>query len=71
VPVGGGIGQITKVASQPINLSVQFYGNPVHPAGTSSWSLRMQIAFLFPQLSKEQQKKVLQNKLKELDQKSH
>ncbi len=68
VPYGGGIGRIMKVGAQPINLSLQFYGNPVRPAGTSPWGMRAQIAFLFPKLSKEQQKMMLEKKLKQLEQ---
>jgi hypothetical protein len=47
-PVGGGAGRIMKLGSQPVNINVQFYGNAVHPAGASTWTLRTQIAFLFP-----------------------
>jgi hypothetical protein len=68
VPVGGGIGRIMKIGAQPVNLSATFYGNAVYPAGTSPWSMRLQIAFLFPKLSKQQQKMMLEKKLKELDQ---
>ena len=49
VPLGGGIGRIMKFGSQPVNLGAQFYGNAVYPTGTSPWSMRLQIAFLFPQ----------------------
>jgi hypothetical protein len=68
VPVGGGIGRIMKVGAQPVNLSLQFYGNAVYPAETSPWSMRAQIAFLFPKLTKEQQKMMLEKKLKQLEQ---
>ena len=37
-----------KPARQPVNVGLQFYGNAVHPPGASSWTVRMQIAFLFP-----------------------
>jgi hypothetical protein len=67
VPVGGGIGRVTKLGSQPVNLLAQFYGNAVHPAGASSWNMRLQIVFLFPKLSKEQQKAKLQMQLKQLE----
>ena len=68
VPFGGGIGRIMKVGAQPISLALQFYGNAVHPAGTSPWSMRTQISFLFPKLSKEQEKMMLEKKLKQLEQ---
>ncbi len=71
VPVGGGIGRIMKFGPQPVSLSAQFYGNATHPAGTSPWSMRMQLAFLFPKLSKEQEKKMLEQKLKQLEQQPH
>lgn len=47
-PVGGGVGRICRLGYLPVNITVQVYGNPVRPAGTSPWSLRMQIALLFP-----------------------
>jgi hypothetical protein len=52
VPFGGGVGRIMKLGMQPVNLTAQLYGNAVYPAGSSSWGLRMQIAFLFPQIPK-------------------
>jgi hypothetical protein len=48
VPVGGGIGRIMRLGSQPVNVGFQFYGNAIHPPGASSWAMRLQIAFLFP-----------------------
>jgi hypothetical protein len=48
VPFGGGIGRIMRLGFQPVNLALQFYANPIRPPGSSSWSMRMQIAFLFP-----------------------
>jgi hypothetical protein len=68
VPFGGGIGRIMKIGTQPMNLSLQFYGNTAYPTSTSPWGMRAQIAFLFPKLSKEQEKMMLEKKLKELEQ---
>jgi hypothetical protein len=48
VPVGGGIGRIMRLGAQPVNIGFQFYGNVVHPSGASPWTMRLQIAFLFP-----------------------
>jgi hypothetical protein len=48
MPLGGGIGRIMRLAAQPVNVGVQFYGNAIHPPGGSSWTMRLQIAFLFP-----------------------
>lgn len=31
VPVGGGLGRITRMGSQPINVTAQFYGNVLYP----------------------------------------
>jgi hypothetical protein len=68
VPVGGGVGRIMKLGFQPVNLTVQFYGNAVHPPGASPWGMRLQIAFLFPKLTKQQQKMMMEQKLKQLEQ---
>lgn len=68
VPFGGGVGRIMKLGFQPVNLSAQFYGNAVTPAGGSPWSMRLQIAFLFPKFSKEQEKMMLEMKLKQMEQ---
>jgi hypothetical protein len=67
VPVGGGIGRIMKLGFQPVNISAQFYGNAVHPVSGSPWSMRLQMAFLFPKLSKAEEKIILEKKLKQLE----
>jgi hypothetical protein len=67
-PFGGGVGRIMKLGFQPVNLSVEFYGNAVHPMGTSPWTLRCSFTLLFPKLSKEQEKMLLEQKLKQMDQ---
>jgi hypothetical protein len=68
VPFGGGVGRIMRLGFQPVNLSLQFYANPVRPSGSAPWGMRMQIAFLFPKLSKEQQKMMMEQRLKQLEQ---
>jgi hypothetical protein len=68
VPFGGGVGRIMKLGFQPVNISASFYGNAVHPAGTSPWGMKVQFVLLFPRLSKEQEKMLLEQKLKQLDQ---
>ncbi len=71
VPFGGGVGRIMKLGFQPVNLSVRFFGNAVHPAtgfASSPWSMQLQIAFLFPKLTKAEQKAVMEQKLKQLEQ---
>ena len=52
IPYGGGVGRVTRMGLQPINFSVNFYGNAVHPPGASPWGMRLQIALLFPQKPK-------------------
>jgi hypothetical protein len=68
VPFGGGVGRIMKLGFQPVNISATFYGNAAYPVGTSSWSMRLQIAFLFPKFTKEQAKMMMEMKLKQLEQ---
>jgi hypothetical protein len=57
-----------KLGFQPVNLTLQFYANPTRPPGTSPWGMGMQIAFLFPKLTKEQQKILIEQKLKQMEQ---
>jgi hypothetical protein len=50
VPVGGGIGRIMRLGFQPVNVTVQAYGNAKRPDNLPSptWQLKFQIAFLYP-----------------------
>jgi hypothetical protein len=71
VPFGGGVGRIMKFGFQPVNISASFYGNAVHPAtgfSSSSWSMRLQIAFLFPKFTKEMKQMLLEKQLKQMEQ---
>jgi hypothetical protein len=68
VPFGGGVARIMKLGFQPVNVGLQFYGNGVHPPGGSQWSLRLQIAFLSPKLTEQQQKMMMEQKLKQREQ---
>ena len=68
VPFGGGVGKIMKLGFQPINWQLEFYGNAVHPIGTPSWTFRAQIAFLFPKLSPEEKKALMEEQLRKLEQ---
>lgn len=68
IPFGGGVGRIMKLGFQPVNITAQFYGNAVHPPGASPWGMRLQIAFLFPKLTKQQQKMMLEQRLKQMQQ---
>ncbi|MGA3317087.1 MAG: hypothetical protein ABSC64_11695 [Candidatus Korobacteraceae bacterium] len=68
VPFGGGMGRIMKLGFQPVNISAAFFGNAVHPAGASPWGMRLQIQLLFPKFTKEQEKMMMEQKLKQLEQ---
>jgi hypothetical protein len=71
VPFGGGVGRIMKLGFQPVNISARFYGNAVHPStgpSSSAWSMQLQIAFLFPKLTKEMKQMLLEKQLKQLEQ---
>ena len=68
VPFGGGVGRIMKLGFQPVNISATFFGNAMYPTGTSPWSMRLQIAFLFPKFTKQQEKEMMEMKLKQLEQ---
>jgi hypothetical protein len=48
VPVGGGVGKIVRFGKQPVNVYTQFFRNVQRPDGTSSWSARFNMTFLFP-----------------------
>ncbi|MGB8323376.1 MAG: hypothetical protein WCE52_10490 [Candidatus Acidiferrum sp.] len=67
VPFGGGVGRIMKLGFQPVNITAQFYGNAVHPPGASPWTFRFQFVLLFPRLTKEQKKMLLEKALKQMD----
>ena len=67
VPFGGGVGRIMKLGFQPVSIQTQFFGNAVHPAGASPWGMRLEIALLFPKFTKEQEKEMMEQKLKQLE----
>ncbi len=48
VPVGGGIGKITRLGKLPINFQVAGYYNVESPRYGADWQLRLQLAMLFP-----------------------
>lgn len=68
VPFGGGVGRIMKVGFQPVNINVQFYGNAVYPPGASPWGMKISIALLFPKLTAEEKRGLLEKALKQMDQ---
>jgi len=68
VPFGAGVGRIMKLGFQPVNINVQAYGNAVHVPGASPWGVRATSALLFPKLTNQQQKMLLEQKLKQMEQ---
>jgi len=48
IPFGGGLGKVFHMGRQPLNGSVQAYWNAKHPEEGASWTLRLQLVFLFP-----------------------
>jgi hypothetical protein len=48
VPLGGGVGKIVHLEKLPVNVYVQLFRNVESPDGTSDWSARLQVQFLFP-----------------------
>ena len=67
VPFGGGVGRIMKIGFQPVNISGQFYGNAAYPNGGSPWSMRLQVALLYPKFSKAQEEEMMKMKLEQLE----
>lgn len=50
VPLGGGIGKITRIGKLPVNIQLQTYYNAVKPDAVGDWTIRFQIQLLFPKL---------------------
>ena len=48
VPLGGGVGKLFRVGTQPINVQLAAYGNVAKPEFGPDWQLRFQVQFLFP-----------------------
>jgi hypothetical protein len=48
VPLGGGMGRVFRIGSQPVNASLQAYWNAIKPEGAADWTLRAQMTLLFP-----------------------
>jgi hypothetical protein len=47
VPVGGGVGKIFKIGSQPLNARVQYFNDVRTTTGGPDWQLQTQLQFLF------------------------
>jgi hypothetical protein len=48
IPVGGGFGKLVRFGKAPIDFKLQAFGFPEKPKGDASWSVQLQIKFLFP-----------------------
>jgi hypothetical protein len=48
VPLGLGIGQVTRLGKQPVNLQASFYANVVRPDNAPGWQVRLQFQFMYP-----------------------
>ncbi len=48
IPLGLGIGQITKFGKQPVNLQASFYYNVERPDQAPQYQVRLQIQLMFP-----------------------
>jgi hypothetical protein len=48
VPIGGGVGKIFRIGSQPMNASLQAFDYPIRPSLGPTWAIRFQVQFLFP-----------------------
>jgi hypothetical protein len=48
VPVGGGFGKVFRAGKLPMNANMGAFANVVRPDNGPDWTLRFQIAFLFP-----------------------
>jgi hypothetical protein len=48
VPVGGGVGRVLSIGSQPVNMTGQAYHNVERPDSGPEWMLRLQTQFFFP-----------------------
>ena len=48
VPIGGGVGRIFKIGTQPVSLALEGYGNAIAPKGFGDFTARMTFKLLFP-----------------------
>lgn len=70
VPFGAGVGRIMKLGFQPVNLQAEFFGNAAYPSNASTWTVKGEIAFLFPKLSTKEKELLMEEKLKEMQKES-
>ncbi|WP_425044314.1 hypothetical protein [Primorskyibacter sp. S87] len=48
LPVGGGVGKITRWGNQPVNLRAEAYYNVERPASAPKWQVGFTVQLLFP-----------------------
>lgn len=48
VPLGLGVGRVTAVGKQPVNISLAFYYNVEKPDSLDDWQVRFQYTLLYP-----------------------
>jgi len=48
VPLGLGIGQVTRFGKQPVNMQASVYYNVITPDFGAKWQLRLQLQLMFP-----------------------
>ncbi len=48
VPVGGGLGKLTRFGKQPVDFKLQAFSNIEKPEGGADWSMMFAVKFLFP-----------------------
>ena len=48
VPLGGGVGKIFRIGTQPMNGQISAYYNVVRPDNGATWQLRVQLQLMFP-----------------------
>jgi hypothetical protein len=48
LPLGGGVGRVFKLGSQPMNVSLSAYDNVITPDYGPDWQVRFQVQLLFP-----------------------
>ncbi len=48
VPIGGGVGKLTKIADVPVQANLRAYWNAVTPEYGADWQMQFQLSFLFP-----------------------
>ncbi len=48
LPVGGGVGKLTRIGKVPVQTNLRAYWNAVTPEYGPDWQLQLQLTFLFP-----------------------